>query len=67
MKDIALAFGLPGGFEWILIVLIIVLLFGSRKIPELARSLGEAVKEFRKSSRELTETPPAPKQEEKKD
>lgn len=37
-----------GTTEILLIVLIILLLFGSRKLPELARSLGESIKEFRK-------------------
>jgi len=38
-----------GTTEIVLIVLAILLLFGGRKIPELARGLGTAVKEFRKS------------------
>jgi len=43
-------FGLPGGSEWILIILVIVLLFGARKIPELMRSLGSGIKEFKKAA-----------------
>lgn len=43
-------FGLPGGYEWILIVLIIVLLFGAKKIPELMKGLGSGVKEFKKAA-----------------
>ncbi len=39
----------PGGFEWILIILVVVLLFGGRKIPELMRGLGEGMKEFKKA------------------
>lgn len=39
---------LPGGGEWILILAVVVLLFGARKLPELARSLGSSAKEFRK-------------------
>ncbi|MFT4061143.1 MAG: twin-arginine translocase TatA/TatE family subunit [Edaphocola sp.] len=38
---------LPGGAEWLWIVLIIVVLFGGRKIPELARGLGKGIKEFK--------------------
>ncbi|MEM2918246.1 MAG: twin-arginine translocase TatA/TatE family subunit [Candidatus Altiarchaeota archaeon] len=37
-----------GTFEILLIFLILLLLFGSKKLPELARSLGEAIKEFKK-------------------
>jgi sec-independent protein translocase protein TatA len=49
-----------GGFEWIIIVaLIVVVFFGVRKIPELARSFGKASAEFQKArieaKRELQE------------
>ncbi len=43
-------FGLPGGYEWILIILVIVLLFGAKKIPELMKGLGSGVKEFKKAA-----------------
>lgn len=43
---------LPGGMEWVLIVLVIVLLFGARKIPELAKGLGQGIKEFKKASKD---------------
>ena len=39
--------GMPGGMEWILIFLAILLLFGGRKIPELMRGIGKGVKEFK--------------------
>ncbi|HEY7583424.1 MAG TPA: twin-arginine translocase TatA/TatE family subunit [Acidimicrobiia bacterium] len=38
----------PKGSEWILILVVVLLLFGARKLPELARSLGASAKEFRK-------------------
>lgn len=41
--------------EWLIIALIIILLFGARKIPEFFRGLGEAVKEFKKSSKDSGE------------
>lgn len=37
---------LPGGTEWILILLVILLFFGGRKIPDLMRGIGKGVKEF---------------------
>jgi sec-independent protein translocase protein TatA len=43
-------FGLPGGWEWAIILLAILLLFGAKKIPELMRGLGSGVKEFKKAA-----------------
>jgi sec-independent protein translocase protein TatA len=40
----------PGGWEWIIILFIVLLLFGGRKLPELTRSVGQSIKEFRKAS-----------------
>ncbi|MBP9882404.1 MAG: twin-arginine translocase TatA/TatE family subunit [Chitinophagales bacterium] len=37
---------MPGGSEWILIFLAILLLFGGRKIPELMRGIGKGIREF---------------------
>ena len=42
----------PGGWEWILILLIIILLFGAKKLPDLARSIGQSIKEFKKGVKE---------------
>ena len=51
--DPTLAFiGNFGGGEIILIFLIVLLLFGAKKVPELFRSLGKGVKEFRKAKTE---------------
>lgn len=38
---------LPGGSELVIVLLIVVLLFGSKKLPELAKSVGKAKKEFK--------------------
>jgi sec-independent protein translocase protein TatA len=37
---------MPGGMEWIWIVLVVVLLFGGKKIPELARGIGKGIRDF---------------------
>ncbi len=43
---IPLALGFPQGSEWFWIVLVIILLFGAKKLPELARSIGRSLGEF---------------------
>lgn len=60
------ALSMPGGGEWVVIFLIVVLLFGANKIPELARGMGKAFREFNKARsefdnelRNLAEEPPA--------
>jgi len=69
-----LAFGLPGPSEVIIILFVILLLFGAKKLPELARSLGKSLNEFKRGQTESTpekkveapaESTPAPKTEEK--
>ena len=37
---------MPGGSEWILIILVVLLMFGGKKIPELMRGLGRGIREF---------------------
>jgi len=40
---------IPGGFELVLILMVVLLLFGGKKIPELAKGLGQGIKNFKKS------------------
>ena len=57
-----------GGWEMVVILAVILMLFGAKKLPELAKGLGQGIKEFKKATREVTdevtsamdETPPAP-------
>jgi sec-independent protein translocase protein TatA len=58
-----------GATEIILILLVVVLLFGGRKIPELMKGIGQGMKEFKKASRledESDKTSAEPKEENKK-
>jgi len=41
-----------GTLEIVIIALVIFLLFGGKKLPQFIRGIGEAIKEFRKSSKE---------------
>ena len=60
--------GLSGG-ELVLVMVVILVLFGAKKIPEFAKGLGKGINEFKKASREVTDEieragedlPPAPK------
>src|SRR5438093_1317372 len=44
-----------GGWEVVLILAVVLVLFGAKKLPELAKGLGQGIKEFKKSSREIQE------------
>ena len=46
MLNTVFLLSMPGGSEWILIVLAVLLLFGGRKIPEFMRGLGRGIREF---------------------
>ncbi len=45
-KELVFA-AMPGGWEMVVIALVILLLFGAKKLPELARGLGQGIKEFK--------------------
>ena len=47
MTNLLLLSFLPSGSEWIIIALVILLLFGGKKIPELMKGLGKGVKSFK--------------------
>lgn len=48
-------FGNIGGTELLVIAVVLLVLFGSKKLPEFARGLGEAGKELKKAKKEITE------------
>jgi sec-independent protein translocase protein TatA len=58
-----------GGWEMVLILAVVLVLFGAKKLPELAKGLGQGIKEFRKATRDvqdelqsaLDDTPPPPR------
>ena len=47
--SLLIAFGMPGAPEMLIILVIVLVLFGAKKIPEFARSLGKATKEFKEA------------------
>ena len=55
--------GMPGGWELVLIVGVVLLLFGGKKIPELAKGLGKGIKDFKKAVNEEDEVVEVAKKE----
>ena len=55
MMNTFLAFGMPGPSELIFIFLIVLLLFGAKRLPELARGLGKSIKEFKRATNDVEE------------
>jgi len=67
----AILFGFIGMWETVAILAVILVLFGAKKLPELAKGLGTGIKEFKKATREVNqdlqrafedEEPPSPPQ-----
>ena len=46
LNALNLLLSMPGGTEWILIIVAVLVLFGGRKIPEFMRGLGRGIREF---------------------
>ena len=60
--SLALFTGMPGMTEILIVLIILFLFFGAKRLPELSRSLGRSIQEFKKGRREGEE--PDPKLEE---
>ncbi|MCF7729876.1 MAG: twin-arginine translocase TatA/TatE family subunit [Chthoniobacterales bacterium] len=69
-SSFVLAFGIPSGPDLIVLLIIVLVLFGAKRLPEIARSLGQSVHEFKKAKQEFedqaskptstaTDTPPS--------
>lgn len=53
MNTLFAFFGSLGGQEILLILLVILIFFGAKKIPELARGLGKGIREFKDATKEI--------------
>ncbi|MEQ8546900.1 MAG: twin-arginine translocase TatA/TatE family subunit [Cyclobacteriaceae bacterium] len=51
--NMVLAFGMPGGWELIVIILFVIIFFGAKKIPEIARGMGKGIREFKDATKEI--------------
>ena len=54
MQTILAVMGL-GGWEVILILAVVLILFGAKRLPELAKGLGKGIKEFKNATRDVTD------------
>jgi sec-independent protein translocase protein TatA len=61
MNYLLLFWGVPGGMEWIIILLIVLVLFGANRLPQLAKGMGESIRNFKQGMAE------AEAEDEKKD
>ncbi|SDG95916.1 Sec-independent protein translocase subunit TatA/TatB [Psychroflexus sediminis] len=52
MNTLNVIMGMVGPWQWVIIGIAILLLFGGKKIPELMRGLGSGIKEFKDASKE---------------
>ena len=52
MQNLFVLLGMLGGWEIALIVLVVLIIFGGKKIPELMKGLGKGMKEFKKTTQE---------------
>ena len=52
-EEIMMFVGTPGPMELIIIFVVILLLFGGKKLPELAKGLGKGIREFKKASKDI--------------
>ena len=73
MTPVLAQFGSPS--QWLIFLLVVLVVFGARRLPEIARNLGRSLGEFRKARREFeeelmnaekTQTPPSPEKSEEK-
>lgn len=54
----------PGGWEWILILVIVLILFGPSQLPKLSRMIGDSVRALKKAASGEEEPPAPPKKSE---
>jgi sec-independent protein translocase protein TatA len=61
-------FGMPSGAEWLIVLLLVLIVFGAGKLPQVGRQLGSAISEFKDTVRPKDEEEDAePKNEKKED
>lgn len=67
MNSLYITLGAIGTTEWIIIIAVVLLLFGGKKIPELMKGLGSGINEFKKASKGENAPSKSKKEEETKE
>jgi sec-independent protein translocase protein TatA len=65
MSSLTIFLGMVGPWQIAMIVIILLLLFGGKKIPELMKGLGSGIKEFKNAAKEDETSSPTTKEEDK--
>ncbi len=52
MNALTIFLGIPGGYQIVIVLVVVLLLFGGKKIPELMKGLGSGIKEFKDATKE---------------
>ncbi|MFY7670664.1 twin-arginine translocase TatA/TatE family subunit [Tenacibaculum sp. MEBiC06402] len=52
MNALTIFLGIPGGYQILIVLVVVLLLFGGKKIPELMKGLGSGIKEFKDATKE---------------
>jgi sec-independent protein translocase protein TatA len=67
MNSLYITLGTIGTTEWVVIIAVVLLLFGGKKIPELMKGLGSGIKEFKNAAKGEDSAPVTKKEEETKE
>ncbi len=51
MNALTILLGIPGGYQIVIVLVVVLLLFGGKKIPELMKGLGSGIKEFKDATK----------------
>lgn len=53
MSTVFAFLGMPGGLEWVVLGLVVIVFFGAKRIPEIARGFGKGIREFKDATKDI--------------
>ena len=66
MNALAIFLGITGPWQIVLVIVVVILLFGGKKIPELMKGIGSGIKEFKNAAKDEDQPANSRKEEEEK-